>query len=199
MKPISLFFSPLGRMTPRPFAIAVVVVYVVSFCSQALLALPGTGQFGVLAFGLAQAIVTWAWFALHAKRLRDAGDNAAFALAFAILYALAMVLLLLFIEIIAGSTSGATRNDYGAGGVMSLVAVILVIASFAGDASLGAFYYFMLAFLALILIPILLALVVSVWAATRPTAQDAAPGGMRGPGAPPASGLPPGIQIKRGP
>jgi hypothetical protein len=65
---------------------------------------------------------------------------------------------------------------------------VAVIANFAGDSSLGAFYYFMVAFLALILIPILLALAVSIWAATRPTAQAMGPGGMMHPGGPPRSG-----------
>jgi uncharacterized membrane protein YhaH (DUF805 family) len=183
MNPIRLFLSPLGRMTARPFAVAVVLLYAASFLSQALLAMPG--RLGVVMFGLAQVAVTWSWFALHAKRLRDAGDSVLFALAFAILYALAMLLLLLFIETVAGGASAATRDDYGAGGVVSLVAVILVIASFAGDASLGHFYFFMLALLALIVVPILLALAVSVWAATRPTAQAAGlPGMMPPPGGP---------------
>jgi uncharacterized membrane protein YhaH (DUF805 family) len=188
MNILALFFSPFGRLTARPFVIAAIVVYVVSFGAQALLSAPGPRQYGIVAFGLAQAVVTWSWFALHAKRLRDADDNALFALAFAILYALAMLLLILFIEVVVGSAGTTSRNDYGAGNVVALIAVVAVIANFAGDSSLGAFYYFMVAFLALILIPILLALAVSIWAATRPTAQAMGPGGMMHPGGPPRPG-----------
>jgi uncharacterized membrane protein YhaH (DUF805 family) len=188
MNILALFFSPFGRLTSRPFVIAVIVVYVISFGAQALLSAPGPKQFGIVAFGLAQAVLSWSWFALHAKRLRDADDNALFALAFAILYALAMLLLILFIEVVVGSAGKSARNDFGAGDVIALIAVIAVIANFAGEASLGAFYYFMVAFLALILIPILLALAVSIWAALRPTMQSMGPGGMMRLGGPPRPG-----------
>jgi uncharacterized membrane protein YhaH (DUF805 family) len=179
MNPFRLFISPLGRTAPRTFVVAVILLYAASFLSQALLTLPGRS--GVVAFGVAQAAVAWAWFALHAKRLRDADDSTLFALAFAILYALAVLLLLLFIEAVAGGARTGTRDDFAAGSVVSPVVVVLVIANFAGDASLGHFYYFMLALLALIVIPIVLALAVSIWAATRPTAQAAGTMGMMEP------------------
>jgi uncharacterized membrane protein YhaH (DUF805 family) len=171
MSPFALFFSPFGRLSSRPFVLAVVVVYGVSFLSQALLAAPMTARASLLPFALAQAVVAWSWFALHAKRLRDAGDGIAFALAIAILYALAVVLLLLFIQVIAGTAGGSTRNDFGAGGIVSLIVVVSVIAEFAGDTNLGAFYFFLLALLVLISVPVVLALGVSVWAARRPTAD----------------------------
>ena len=38
------------------------------------------------------------WFALHAKRLRDAGRPIGLAIAIAILYALAIVLLMLLVD-----------------------------------------------------------------------------------------------------
>ena len=68
-------------------------------------------RYGVLPFAVAAGRSTWAWFALHARRLRDAGRPTGPALGIAILYALAIVLLMLLIEPIVGPTAGAAATD----------------------------------------------------------------------------------------
>ena len=66
-----------------------------SFLSQFLLAAPITARASVIPFLLVQVAVAWAWYALHVRRLRDAGRPTGAAIALTILYALAIVLLLL--------------------------------------------------------------------------------------------------------
>ena len=76
MDPLALLFSWSGRLAPRPFAIAIIAVYLVSFFSQVLLGAPVTGRSGLWPFTLLQAALVWAWLVLHVKRLRDAGTIA---------------------------------------------------------------------------------------------------------------------------
>ena len=73
MESLALFTSASGRIAPKPFWLGVVAVYVASFLSQFLLAAPVTARASVLPFLVAQAAIAWAWYALHARRLRDAG------------------------------------------------------------------------------------------------------------------------------
>ncbi len=50
---------------------------------------------GLWPFVAAQAVLIWIWFALHAKRLHDAGRSTGLAAGAALLYALSVVLLLI--------------------------------------------------------------------------------------------------------
>ena len=70
MESLALFFSGFGRLAPKPFAHAVVAVYVAAFLSQLLISPPVMLRIGLAAFALVQAMAMWAWFCLHAKRLR---------------------------------------------------------------------------------------------------------------------------------
>src|SRR5262245_53408035 len=84
---LALFYSPSGRIARTPFAIGVVLVYLASFGSRALLAAPVMGQASVVPFMALQVLVIWAWYALHAKRLHDTDRTGASAIAIAIVYA----------------------------------------------------------------------------------------------------------------
>src|ERR1700692_3145315 len=105
MNPLSLPFSPAGRISPRTFSIAVALVYVASFGSQVLLAAPVTMRAGLAPFVLVQLVLLWVWFALHAKRLHDAGRGMGLAVGVGLLYALGIILLLLLVELMIGATS----------------------------------------------------------------------------------------------
>ena len=93
MELLALFFSAFGRLAPKPFARAVIAVYVAAFLSQLLISPPVMLRLGLAPFALVQAMAMWAWFCLHAKRLRDADRPLSPAVAIAVLYALAMILL----------------------------------------------------------------------------------------------------------
>src|SRR2546421_12922651 len=73
MAPLALFFSAKGRLAPKAFVIGAIAVYAVSCLSQVLASGPLTARAGLWPFAIVQAVLTWSWFAIHAKRLRDAG------------------------------------------------------------------------------------------------------------------------------
>jgi uncharacterized membrane protein YhaH (DUF805 family) len=173
MESLALFFSASGRISPRPFALGVVTVYVLSFLSQALISPPATAHWGPWLFALAQAPLIWAWFALHAKRLRDAGQPVGLVIAIAILYALALILLMLLLEPIIGQAPGTVGADAPPGSFADLWIVLLLFAALAGQPNVGFFDVLAVVMLATILIPIAIALGFSVWTGTRPRADDA--------------------------
>src|SRR3954447_12350504 len=130
MESLAFFFSGFGRLAPKPFARAVVAVYAAAFLSQLLIS-PPMLRIGLAAFALVQAMAMWAWFCLHAKRLRDADRPIGPAVAILVLYALAMILLLLIIALVVGMAPGADGATAG-GGSDVLISSYLVRA-LAGD------------------------------------------------------------------
>jgi hypothetical protein len=130
---------------------------------------------GLAPFVLVQAIASWAWFCLHAKRLRDAGRGIGAAIAITILYALGMVLLLLIVALTAETPpSGAVETP--SAGLGDFLLLFFLIAMLTGSLHLGLFAYVLMGILALILMPMLIALGFSIWAATgRPMAFSGAP------------------------
>src|SRR5262245_63697282 len=117
--------SPQGRLAPRPFTVAVVVLYVAVFCSQALLGGGVTGSLGFWPFIVVQAAIAWAWFVLHAQRLRDAGRPIGHAAAIAVLYALAMILLMLVVLLIISADQGQAAGASGEVGAVLRLFVLL--------------------------------------------------------------------------
>ncbi len=95
MHVLHLIVSSTGRIAPGCFAAAVVAVYILGLAAQLLTAPAVLSKLGLWPFGLAQTLLTWIWFALHAKRLRDAGRGIALAQGIAAIHVLAVVLLIL--------------------------------------------------------------------------------------------------------
>src|SRR5580704_8259699 len=94
MQALRLLFSPFGRLGPKAFVIAVIVVDAAGAVSQWLTVLGATANNKLLLFAAVQAVLIWVWFVLHAKRLRDAGRSIGLAVGAAVLYALSVVALL---------------------------------------------------------------------------------------------------------
>ncbi len=90
-----LIFSGAGRIRPGCFATAVLTVYVFGLAAQLLTVPVVLSRAGLWPFVLAQALLTWIWFVLHAKRLRDASRGTALAQGIAVIHALAVALLIL--------------------------------------------------------------------------------------------------------
>ena len=168
MDKFTAFLAGSGRIAPRPFALQVTIVYVVSFLSQFLLAAPVMAQASVVPFLIVQVAVAWSWYALHVRRLRDAERPVGPALALTLLYLLAVVLLLLATLATNDWASGAERAPPA---VVQIFLLLFLVGTVLGDPNLGMFGYVMLAVLALVMLPIVMALAFTVWAGTRPTAS----------------------------
>jgi uncharacterized membrane protein YhaH (DUF805 family) len=164
--------SSSGRLAPKPFALGAAAVYVASFLSQFLLAAPITARASVVPFLAVQIAIAWMWYALHVRRLRDAGRPTGSAIALTILYALAIVLLLLAMLAIdaPGQPAGPEATPYAS--VLQIFLVLFLIGMILGDPNLGMFGYVILGVIALVMLPILIAIGFTVWVGTRPRAPE---------------------------
>jgi uncharacterized membrane protein YhaH (DUF805 family) len=156
-------------LAPRPFVLGAAAVYIAIFFSQMLLAAPVIMQAGLWPFTVAQISLIWAWYVLHVRRLRDAGEPAGFALGIAAIYILMIVLLVLVMALL---TAGDTNSDNlkSGQGLVRIFAVLFFFSMLFGDTGdFGASSYWALGFLILMLLPVAVAIGFSCWTATRPS------------------------------
>jgi hypothetical protein len=90
-----------------------------------------------------------------------------------VLYALAIVLLLLVMLAVGAAESSGPGADLFAGAARIFL-ILYLIGAIAGDPNLGMFGYVLLTVIALIMLPIVIAMIFSAWAATRPSVSAAA-------------------------
>jgi uncharacterized membrane protein YhaH (DUF805 family) len=160
--------SPSSRLAPLPFAVAAIVVYLLSFGSQVLLSAPVTARMSVVPFALVQAALIWLWIALHVRRLHDAGRSAGLAVGIAIVYALEIVLLTIMVWLILESSGAATSGGIGSDAtILQLFVILYLLTLLSGDPTLGALQIWLMGFVVLMLLPVAIALGFSLWAATR--------------------------------
>jgi uncharacterized membrane protein YhaH (DUF805 family) len=171
MSALRILFSPSGRLPPQAFVLLAVLVYLAGVASYALTLPDVIARAGLWPFIVAQALLIWIWYALHAKRLHDAGRQPALAAGVGVLYALSVALTIIvavsFYTPLAGQVPDA--NTASALGLILFVSIIAIL--------LGAPHYdlawLMVAILLLIaFLPIMLAAAVTFWAATRPSATE---------------------------
>jgi hypothetical protein len=167
MDPLALFFSASGRIAPRTFAVAVVIVYVAGFASQILLGGPVVARSGLWPFALTQGALTWMWFALHAKRRRDAGAGSGAAAGIAILYVLSVALLLLVLAFFLSVASQDAANGAGSSGIASFLILFYLLALFSGD--MGSVSGFIVGLLLVACAPAIIAMAYSIYAGTQPS------------------------------
>jgi uncharacterized membrane protein YhaH (DUF805 family) len=161
-------FSPGGQLRPRPFVLGIATVYAAGVASHWLTTPDVTARMRLWAFAVAQAILIWLWFVLHAKRLHDAGRSDGLAGAVALLYALSIVfLLLLAMNFFAGSTG--LMGNASAQSALELILFLYIIQTLAGSMphDLGSIVIGVLTLFAML--PVVVALVFTLWAATRPS------------------------------
>ncbi len=170
MQAMRFLFSPLGRIQPQAFVAAVIAVYVAGAASQWLTMPEAVARGGLWLFAALQALLAWLWFALHAKRLRDAGRAIGLAAGVAILYALSIVLLLI-VAVAFFTTSGTTMAGANTASALGLILLVSIIATLSGSSSHDLASLIVAILTALAFVPIVLALIVTLWAATRPSAK----------------------------
>jgi len=165
--------STSGRLAPLPFVVAAIVVYLASFGSQVLLSAPVTARMSVAPFVLVQAALIWLWLVLHARRLHDAGRPAGLAVGIAIVYALEVVLLVIVVWLMLESGMAAGGGAGRESSILHLFVILYLMALLSGDPGLGALQIWIIGFVALMLLPVVIALGFSLWAATRTSAPSA--------------------------
>ena len=166
-----LLFSPAGRLTPQPFIFAAAAVYAGGVASQWLTVPQVIDRAGLWPFVAVQALLIWVWFALHAKRLRDAGRGVGLAVGVALLYTLSVALLIIVAVAFFNSVPGPDANAASATGLILFVWIATLL--------LGSPHYDLAWLMAAILTtlalaPVIVAVLLTFWAATRPSLQGAA-------------------------
>jgi uncharacterized membrane protein YhaH (DUF805 family) len=164
--------SPVPRLARGPFAVAVGGVYLGIFASQVLLSPPVTAHVGVFAFVLAQVVLIALWIVLHRRRLRDAGRPAGMVYGVAAIYALEVVLLVLLVWLILASSAGLSGGASGEATILHLFIILYLLSLMTGDPNLGALQIWMMGFAAVMVLPVLIAVVFSLWAGTRPSVSS---------------------------
>lgn len=173
MQGLRILLSPSGRLRPQAFIIAVVLVYIAGVASHALTLRDVIKSAGLWPFLAAQIALVWIWYALHAKRLRDAGRTPAIAIATSLLYVLSVALLV----IIAGAFYGALAGqgtDPNTASALGLILFVSIIAMLSGTPHDSLAWLIVAILLVIAYLPIGLAVVTTLWAATRPTAEGPA-------------------------
>jgi uncharacterized membrane protein YhaH (DUF805 family) len=170
MGSLTNIFSVSGRLAPNPFAQGALAVYVAGFLSQFLLASPITSRAHIVPFVLVQIALVWIWYALHARRLRDAGRGVGGALVLTVLYVLAIATLL---AVVLAGHGGKLPADSSGFAFMSVVAVLvfaLATTAIVGTSSaLGMFGPVLLVSLIALTLPVLVGFVFTIWLASRPS------------------------------
>ena len=171
MRALHFLFSPSGRLRPQDFGIAAAAVYAAGLASQWLTRPDALAHGGLWLFAAVQAALIWIWFALHAKRLHDADRASGPAAAVAVLYAISIVLLVI-VAAAFFNVSSATLTDANTTSALGLILLLSVIATLSGphNHDFGEFLVVVLTVLAFL--PIVLALAVTLWAATRPSSTE---------------------------
>jgi len=166
--PLALLFSPSGRLDRRTFAYAVIAFYAVGLASQFLFSVGVTGRAGMWAYALAQIALTWVWFVLHAKRMRDAGRGIGGVLTIATLYVLPVVLLVVLIA----ATAGSSTDQSASSGLGVVFAFLFIYALVVDPSKFGLAIVILIILMLFAYVPLLLALIWSIWAGTRPRASQ---------------------------
>ena len=170
MQTLRFLFSPSGRLAPRPFIWAAIAVYIAGLAAQSLTSAHMLERVGLWPFGFAQGLLIWIWFVLHAKRLRDGGHAVGLAVGASVLYALSVVLLLL----IGGSFLGKVPLDAASGSsALGLFILISIVATLLNASHYDVTWLFLAGLTIMAFLPPLVAVTVTVWAATRPSVNEA--------------------------
>ncbi len=175
MQTLRLIFSPSGRLAPQPFVVAAIVVYLAGVASHLLTGSSVVLRAGLWPFLFVQALLIWIWFAVHAKRLHDAGRSAGFAAGVAILYALSIALLVIVAASFYGALAGQMPfEDANTASALGLILLLSIIAFLLGAPHYDLAWLMVAILLSIAFVPVVLAFVVTLWAATRPSVQERA-------------------------
>jgi len=169
MDALRLLFSPSGRLGPQVFIINVVVVYAVGVGAQWLASEEIQRNAGIWPFAVVQALLIWIWYVLHAKRLRDANRSTGAAAGAAVLYALSVVLLLIVATNFFLVTSGRP-SEPATTAVLNVILFLAVLLELWRQQAHDLNTLVVDLFIIMAFVPMIVAVAVTIYAATRPGA-----------------------------
>jgi uncharacterized membrane protein YhaH (DUF805 family) len=169
MHAISLLFSPGGRLKPQPFIYGAIAVYLLGAASQLLTTPDILRRGGLLLFIAVQLALVWIWFCLHAKRLHDAGRSSGLAVGIALLYLLSVVLLL----IVADGFFTTANMPLGQANAGAALLILYIFSALAGSSQYDLTWVVVGILIFMAVVPIAAALGFTLWAAIRPSAEEA--------------------------
>jgi uncharacterized membrane protein YhaH (DUF805 family) len=168
MAALRFLFSPSGRLPPQPFIFAVIAVYLAGSASHWLTTPDVIARAGLWPFVAVQALLIFIWYALHARRMHDAGRGALLAVGIASLYVLSLVLLI----IVAASffNTAGDVSDPNAAGALGLLLLASIIATLIGSPHYDVSWAIVAVLVAIAVLPLAVAILFSLWAALQPSA-----------------------------
>jgi uncharacterized membrane protein YhaH (DUF805 family) len=170
---LSLFTTTEGRLARKPFWLSLIAIYIAGFCAQMLLDGAVRARAGLTPFAAAQAVLLWAWLAIHIKRLRDAGQGPAVAIGVAAVYALALCLLLLLIAFLTNPNASPSVEAERSGADFAFgLMLVLVIFGLLFSPDFGTFMTILKVLIFIACLPALVSFVFSIITGTR---QSVAP------------------------
>jgi uncharacterized membrane protein YhaH (DUF805 family) len=168
MQLLRLLLSPNGRLRPQPFIFGAVAVYLLGASSHLLTAPDIIVRAGLWPFVIVQAVLIWVWFVLHAQRLHDAGRSSGLAVGVALLYVLSIALLLIVAEGFFNTSDGLMANP-NAAGALGLILLLYIVSTLLGSAQYDLAWVVVAILTLMAFLPIIAALSLTLWAATRPS------------------------------
>jgi uncharacterized membrane protein YhaH (DUF805 family) len=172
MQSLGFLFSPGGRLKPQPFIYGAVAIYIAGAASHFLTSPDVITRGGLWPFLAAQMLLLWLWFALHAKRLRDAGHGSGLAAGIALLYALSVALLIIVADSFFNTSDGLMSNA-NATSALGLVMILYIISALAGSTQYDIAWAVVAILMLIAILPVAVSVTFSIWAATRPSAESA--------------------------
>jgi uncharacterized membrane protein YhaH (DUF805 family) len=154
MNAAALFVSMNGTLKPGPFALAAIAIYLFNFAISSVVDGSMLSRIGVAPLFLVQMALTWIWYAIHAKRLRDAGRGTTIALILAVVYAFFVTLWMVLFSVAQTPASSDSGNPIG-----MLVVILLLAYAF----NTGDFGGLAILVVAVVLLPFIYALLVFVY------------------------------------
>ncbi|MBY0531806.1 MAG: hypothetical protein K2P86_07525 [Xanthobacteraceae bacterium] len=159
MSYFDLLFSPKGTIKQPPFALIAIAIYAINIIAGSIVEGDFIKRAGPWPYLGMQAMLTWIWFAAHAKRLRDAGRGWAVAAVLAFIYIAAIVLMLNLVSASAANiTEPADPKEPKVSLIGTIFAVLFINTLFTGDIFLISLLIFLF-----IGLPLLFSLVVVIY------------------------------------
>jgi hypothetical protein len=200
MNLLDLLFSPKGTIKPQPFALVAIGIYALNLIAGSVL----DGQFvmraGLWPYVALQLLLTWIWFAVHKKRLADAGKGYTVAASLAFIYLVGVAILA---TLTAGSSAATINPDAKESSVSlfgAIFAILFINTLFTGDFFLIALLIFLILGL-----PFVFALIVAIYSIVTGARASLTPEPPVAPSVPPQMPEPepatplPGIEKSRSP